>query len=394
MARHDGGVKARISEIGPRAVYTQILSRLSIDETNNGLGLCHHLEGELSIVEDPITKANHFIRAVLRRKLLERAEQRKRLVGASTANLKVTAELLRTDCGPHRSPLIAVLADGLWHRRQKFLAGFVPDDICTYCDLGHVENTCHILHECPRWTHLRCWTPQGRKASRAIQGLKIVSFLDVVDTVQLRIFKLSILSSSAAVGQAYEVPTGARAIGLRVACVTDPWTVPGKTLDGWMGRLTRAIPQQRRSQDLEASTEKLESAGHHPHFAVSVAINLPHPRCSRLMQVHVPTQLLLPPSPSKDAKVKQTETMGTSGLRPARPIRNHLLHHVREGTRIEGNHRKEEYSIISGLIRARGLLGQRQPLTNLRCANALKEAGITLEEDEEGDIENRRSTKP
>eukprot|EP00971_Amphidinium_carterae_P348313 6490430-Amphidinium_carterae.1 len=158
MAHRDGGAKARITEIGPRAVYTQIMDRLSIAEINSGLGLSHPLEGTIDIVGGPILKANHFIRAVLRRKLLERAEQRKRLVGASQANLKVTAELLRTDCGPHRSPLIAVLADGLWHRRQKFLAGFVPDDVCTYCDSGRVENTCHILHDCARWEHLRSWT--------------------------------------------------------------------------------------------------------------------------------------------------------------------------------------------------------------------------------------------
>ena len=52
--------------------------------------------------------------------------------------------------------LIALLADGVWTNRKRYLCGYRQDEKCEHCG-AEVENLPHILYQCPKWSTY--WRP-------------------------------------------------------------------------------------------------------------------------------------------------------------------------------------------------------------------------------------------
>ena len=100
---------------------------------------------------DTLDKVKHFLRLALRADFRRKAlRNRPHLEGLDQSDLELSRKHTMRGGHPYRSELIAVLCDGLWLNRKKYLAGLIPSPACPCC--GHPqENTEHLFYECKHW---------------------------------------------------------------------------------------------------------------------------------------------------------------------------------------------------------------------------------------------------
>ena len=143
---------------GPVGVWQKYMNQLGIDEEDGKW--THHPTGETCAWKTSDSgKVTHFLRAMLRHRLLERAAlKRVHLRGAGATDVETTVKSIRSRNAGHQGELRMLMADGVWTQRRRAAAGWVPDAICPSCDNREEETLQHLLHECPAWERLRRWS--------------------------------------------------------------------------------------------------------------------------------------------------------------------------------------------------------------------------------------------
>ena len=115
---------------GPIRTALHYLDLLGITLVQNNLGW--RFQGQdVHLIKGDKAEILHVLRMAIRRWLAGRAEAgRPHLQGMALADLENSRKKVMTKDYPFRKELIALMADGVWTRRKKFLCKLVPESTC------------------------------------------------------------------------------------------------------------------------------------------------------------------------------------------------------------------------------------------------------------------------
>ena len=140
----------RRTHMGPYKMARDYLLTLQIETQERGM-TWRWEDTYTHVLRTPKEAFRHMLRETIRAWLARKATTcRPHLHGLMDMNLEASRSLTKEKGFPQRQALIALMADGVWTNRKKFLCGFRPDETCSYCQAPS-ETVRHILYECPRW---------------------------------------------------------------------------------------------------------------------------------------------------------------------------------------------------------------------------------------------------
>ena len=134
---------------GPLCTAQHFLEELGISWDRGGL-IWRFRREEVHLLDTALPKTLHFLRDTIRHWLARKAQQaRPHLDGLSNTDFEESRKLTKKRGYTYRKELIALLADGVWTNRKRYLCGHRQDKKCEHCG-AEVENLPHILYQCPK----------------------------------------------------------------------------------------------------------------------------------------------------------------------------------------------------------------------------------------------------
>ena len=136
---------------GPLCTVQHFLGELRISWDRGGL-IWRFRHEEVHLLDTALPKTLHFLRDTIRHWLARKAQQaRPHLDGLTNTDFEESRKLTKKRGYTYRKELIALLADGVWTNRKRYLCGYRQDEKCEQCG-AEVENLPHILYQCPKWS--------------------------------------------------------------------------------------------------------------------------------------------------------------------------------------------------------------------------------------------------
>ena len=143
----------RRSRMGPFFLTREYLDTLEIQTHDFGLRWTWR-EQDMHLLKREKAELMHILRDAIRHWMARRAENaRPHLQGLGEMDLEGSRLLTKKKGFPFRKELIALMADGVWTKRKKYLCGYTDAETCTYCGAPS-ESVAHILYHCRRWRPL------------------------------------------------------------------------------------------------------------------------------------------------------------------------------------------------------------------------------------------------